>query len=156
MNSKINSKTFLRNYGIFLLVLIVIMAALIFSSKASAPALKNGLKTSVVSVLNEVEPDTWSVGEYFDITNSMSTNSAFYKLKNKNNDESYLACIIRVSTFYGPLPAVFVVDSNKNVDFKAFSSLHGRIGEMVNGKYSDKRITYWINFIPELLKNVEF
>lgn len=156
MNDKINSKTFMRNYGIFLLVLIVIFAAIIFSTKAANQSWKTGLKTSIVNLLNEVEPDTWTVGEYVNINNTMGTNSAFYRCKSSNNDESYLACIIRVSTFYGPMPAVFIVDSNKNVTFKSFTSLHGRIGEMLNGNYSDKRITYWINFIPELIKDVEF
>lgn len=155
---KMNSKTFLRNYGIFLLVIIVVFGITAYVTKITNKNWKSGLKTAVENVLNESEPDTWKVGEYLNLNNSMASNAAAFKCQNTSTQSDEIAVIVRVTTLYGPMSGVFVCDEENNVDFKGFSTLHGRIGEQLNQRnnsFSDKRVTYWKNHIPEILKNLE-
>ena len=59
--------------------------------------------------------------------------------------------ILRIQTLYGPLPGVFLIDAEENVEFVGFVSLHGRIAEQI--KHNDKttRIQFWKEKIPYIL-----
>ena len=60
--------------------------------------------------------------------------------------------MIRIQSFYGPLPAVFTVDKNNNVELVGFASMHGRIFNQTNTRNINKRLEYWKTKIPEIIK----
>lgn len=152
MKKDISYSSFFKNYGIFVAFLIIIFGILIYFSSISKKSWKNNLKYSVEVLLNEKEPDSWSIGNFNPIKSPISQNAVCYEAKNKKNGENYKAVLIRVQTLYGPLAAVFVVDKDNNVSFKGYSSLHGRVGKQIENTSSNKRINYWKNKIPEIVE----
>lgn len=152
MKKDISYSNFFKNYGIFISILIVIFGILIYFSIISQKSWKNNLKTSIETVLNEIDEDSWTLGNNYKINNPLSLLSALYDAKNKKNGENYKAMIIRVQTFYGPLPAVFIIDKDNNVTFKGYASLHGRVANQIKDNNSNKRINYWKEKIPTLIQ----
>lgn len=144
----IDIKTFLRNYGIILLVFVLIFGSAIYLSIASSSSYKKGLKKSIITVLDENEPGKYSVGDYIPLNSSITTNALCYNCKNNETEEEVKVVIVKISSFYGPLSAVYICDSKNNVEFIGISSLHGRVGEQFKMNSSDKRIEYWKNKIP--------
>ena len=65
----------------------------------------------------------------------------------------YKAIILRIQTLYGPLPAVFIMDKEKNVQFVGFSSVHGIVAEQLINNSNSKRINYWKKKIPDILQD---
>lgn len=151
MKKDISYSNFFKNYGIFISILIVIFGILIYFSIISQKSWKNNLKISIENVLNEIDDNSWTLGNNIKINNSLTLSSALYDAKNKKNGENYKAMIIRVQTFYGPLPAVFLIDKDNNVTFKGYASLHGRVANQIKDNNSNKRINYWKEKIPTLI-----
>ena len=61
--------------------------------------------------------------------------------------------ILRTQTLYGPLPGVFLIDSEENVEFVGFASLHGRIAEQIKNNAKSERIHFWKEKIPYILND---
>lgn len=152
LNGGIDNKTFFIKYAYFLGVLLVVFGILIYSVVLSRRSWINNLRTSVEKVLNESEPEMWAVGKVHNIENPFSLNCVCYETRYKKTGENYMAVLIRVSTLYGPLPAVFICNEQNEVTFVGYSSLHGRIAEQIKNHPSDKRITYWKKRIPEIIR----
>ena len=149
---EITNKKFFRNYAFFLLVLAVIFAILIYMSLISRKYWTNNLAKSVQSVLNEYEEGMWSVQDNIDIEKPIGVISAAYTIKNQKTNSIATAIIIRVTTFYGPLPAVFIYTDTEEVIFAGWASLHGRVKIESTDNKSDKRLEYWQKKIPEILR----
>lgn len=152
MKQTISYKTFFRNYLIFTLIAALIFLLLVYSVKISQPRWNNNLRVTVQSVLDENEPDTWLVESAVNINNPLITSAACYDTKNKKNGEYYKSIIIRIQTLYGPVPGVFIVDKNSDVIFVGYAVFHGRIAELMHKNMNTKRIEYWKNRIPEIIK----
>lgn len=153
MIEDVSYKIFFKNYGVFLGVVIVVMGILVYSIFASRKSWNNNLKTSVERVLDDYDPNQWNVENIKPIKNPISMNAACYEARNRRNGELYSAVIIRVETLYGPLPAVFICDKENNVTFIGFSSLHGRINNILQNNLKNKRIEYWQSKIPQIIGN---
>lgn len=141
-------KSFFINYGLFVAVLVVVIGILIYPIKAGQKAWQNNLKSIIEFVLDEQEPNSWTVGNYIKIKNPLSLSAACYDARNRKNGDVYKAVIIRVQTFYGPAPAVFTIDKDNKVEFIGYSSLHGRIADHINSNKTNKRINYWKEKLP--------
>lgn len=152
MKKEISYGNFFKSYGIFLGILAVFFGLLIYLSVLSQKSWRNNLRNSVSIVLNENEPESWNVGNFCPIQSPISFNSACYEIQNKKNGEYYKAIILRVQTFYGPLSAVFTIDKDNVVEFKGYSSLHGRVANQIENSNSNKRINYWKSKIPEIIQ----
>ena len=88
----------------------------------------------------------------WNVANPLSAGSACYDARNKKSGENGKAVIIRVQTFYGPHCGVFLVLGNDKVEFKGYSSLHGRVSQQLKTSYSSRRVEYWSRRIKEMLK----
>ena len=146
-----NNKDFFKKYGIFVLILIISFGVLSYSIILSRKSWNNNLRTAVVKVLDEYEPDVWSIENTYQIKSPISISSAAYEARSKKNGELYKIIIIRINTFYGPIPAVFSCDAQNNVSFIGYSSLHGRINSQLRENLVDKRVEYWMKKVPEIL-----
>ena len=150
---EITNKKFFTNYAFFLLIILVIFGLLIYPVILSRKSWTYNLKTSVQKVLDEYQNE-WTVTTPIEINKPVTTSCAAYNIKNKNTGEQAKAVILRVTTFYGPLPAVFIYDESQTenkVIFAGYSSLHGRVKTQLDQADSDKRREYWQSKIPEIL-----
>ena len=152
MANKINTKEFLKNYGILLLILVLFFSIVIYLAKISDKPYKDGLKKSIEKVLMNDTTNQWKLGDYNNLKSSISLNAFCYDCTNLTKEEACKAVIVRVSSFYGPISVVYICDSNNVVEVKGISSFSGKISKQFNNLASDKRIKYWQEKIPELLK----
>lgn len=145
MSEQISYKQFFKNYLILIGVMLVVFTLLIYLSIVSKKSWNNNLKTAVEVVLDEKQPNTWSVGKNIDINNPFTMSGACYEARNRKNGEVYKVMVIRVVTNYGPMAGVFSIDKENNVDFIGFSNLHGRIEKQVSSMSTStcKQINYW-------------
>lgn len=155
MSEQISYKQFFKNYLILIGVMLVVFTLLIYLSIVSKKSWNNNLKTAVEVVLDEKQPNTWSVGKNIDINNPFTMSGACYEARNRKNGEVYKVVVIRVVTNYGPMAGVFSIDKENNVDFIGFSNLHGRIEKQVSSMSTStcKQIKYWEKKIPQILNN---
>lgn len=155
MTEQISYKQFFKNFLILIGVMLVVFTLLIYLSIVSKKSWNNNLKTAVEVVLDEKQPNTWSVGKNIEINNPFTMSGACYEARNRKNGEVYKVMVIRVVTNYGPMAGVFSVDKVNNVDFIGFSNLHGRIEKQVSSMSTStcKQISYWKNKIPQILGN---
>lgn len=152
MNKYISYKSFFTNYGFFIGIIVVLFGILIYPIKLSQTAWQNNLQNTVENVLEENFPNTWTIENHNKIKNSFALNAACYEVRNRKDGNLYKAVIIRVQSYYGPIPAVFIVDKNDNVDFVGFTALHGRISKQINANATNSRINYWKKKIPEIIR----
>ncbi|MCR4741465.1 MAG: hypothetical protein K5866_01130 [Treponema sp.] len=151
MLEKFSYKKFFIDFGILVLLISVSFLIIIYSIKLSRKSWQTNLKVSVEKVLDEYDANTWTVGNFIPINNPFSLTAACYETQNRKTGNVYKAIIIRIETYYGPLPAVFLVSEDNNVEFIGYSSLHGRILKQLINKPSDKRIDFWKEKVIEIL-----
>lgn len=147
-----NSQTFFKNYLIIVSFLIVIFGILIYVTKVSQKSWNNNLRSTTQILLDEINPGEWTLSNVVKINNPLSQNAACYEARNKKNGENYKVVILRLQTMYGPIPAVFTVDVNNFVNFIGYSSVHGKVEQQLKNNFSNKRISYWQEKIPEIIK----
>ncbi len=151
MENEISYKSFFITYGIFVAVLVVIFGLLIYPVKLGQKSWNNNLKSNIEFVLDESEPNGWTVENSVKIKNPFSLSAASYEVRNRKTGEVYKAVIIRIQTLYGPVPTVFTVDKENKVEFVGFVSLHGRIANQIKNNTTNKRLEFWKEKIPEII-----
>lgn len=150
--NNISNKVFFKKYGIFVGILAFIFGISIYSIKSTSKYWNRYLQFSVEDVLETSAPDTWTVGNAISINNPLAMNSALFEIRNRKTGTVYSAIIIRIQTLYGPLPAVYIMDSEKNVEFVGYSTTTGRIAKQLNENRLNKSIIYWKKKIPQIIK----
>ncbi len=148
----ISYKNFLINYLIFFLFLAFISLILIYSIKVSQKSWNKNLQPAIQAVIEESDPDTWVFEGACPIDNPLTTSAACYNIRNKKNGEYYKAVILRIQTFYGPFPGVFIMDKDNKVEYKGYALLHGRVAKLLSENENSRRINYWITRIPDIIK----
>ena len=83
MSEQISYKQFFKNYLILIGVMLVVFTLLIYLSIVSKKSWNNNLKTAVEVVLDEKQPNTWSVGNNIDINNPFTMSGACYEVTDK-------------------------------------------------------------------------
>jgi hypothetical protein len=116
-----DSRKFLQEYILFfgtVLVLGIILFLLIFGTRTKW---ENGLRTQTQAVLNRVYPDKYQVGEAMRRDNSpVRVNSPSLSvrfritesIKSDGGRTAKYCAIAKVSTIFGPLPAVYVYETS--------------------------------------------
>ena len=149
---EINNKKFFTNYAFFILILLVVFSILSYFVFAARKSWNKNLAITVQRVLEEKEEGRWKVGNNVAVNKPVTVNCALYEVLDTKDNQSKYAVIIRIITFYGPIPAVYIYDAdNGHVDFIGYSSLHGRIRTQIMNNKSDKRREYWQEKIPDIL-----
>jgi hypothetical protein len=155
MERDISSKDFFIKYGLFMTIILFVIGILIYFSIISNISWKKNLGISLQKVLNEnYGQNEWIVKENIDIKNPFIYNACCYISENIQTEQECIAIIIRINSFFGPLPAVFLIDENNQVSFVGYAALDGRIKEIIY-KTNDNRILYWKKKIPQILQNIE-
>ena len=152
MKQQISYKNFFINYAIFVLIAAFIFGILIYVITVSQKSWDRNLKAAVEYTLAESEPDTWEIGKNIKIENPISTSAACYEARNKKTGENCKVVIIRLQTFYGPHAGIYIVEGGGKVNFKGYSSLHGRCAAQLTNTFSGRRVEYWNLRIAEMVK----
>ena len=150
---EISNKKFFKNYGIFILILLIIFAILTYFAIISKKSWNKNLGIAVQKVLDENELNRYQIGKPVEINKPITVNCAAFELYDIKEPGQKQAVIIRIITFYGPVPAVYIYNSETDeTSFIGYSSLHGRIKNQLTNNKSDKRREYWQEKIPDILK----
>ncbi len=147
------SKEALQEYGIFagciVLLAVVLSVAAIFTKGAG----QAGIKTEIARVLEEAEPGVWQVGNFVDFAAPVSSSAACFSARSGSGNA--YACIVRMETMYGPLPAVFISDGRRTARFIGIAGLHGRVYDAIENGGAKSQIGYWATRIPVLIRQQE-
>ena len=147
------SKEALQEYGIFagciVLLAIVLSVAAIFTKGAG----QAGIKTEIARVLEEAEPGVWHIGSFVDFAAPVSSSAACFTARSGSGNA--YACIVRMETIYGPLPAVFISDGKHTARFIGIAGLHGRVYDAIESSGAKSQIRYWAERIPVLIRQQE-
>lgn len=153
MKNEITNKDFFIKYGIFAAIVVILFGILIYPIKVSQKVWTNSLRSNAEFVLDETEPNGWSIENCVPLKNPFCLNAACYNARNRTTGDLYKVMIIRVQTLYGPLPGVFLIDKNNQVQFIGFSALHGRISNQIKNNKKTTRIEFWKEKIPDILED---
>lgn len=140
-----NKLKILGFFSVFLLAIILILSGMIFFAKKNW---NQGLAKNVLTVLFETRPDEFANGKYklgkpIKINSTISVSSNMYEVLSENNDVVKYALITRVTTYYGPLAAVYLYDDFDGVSFEGFACLNGRIKKQLVNRDTDLILKYW-------------
>jgi hypothetical protein len=148
------NKTRLIRFGIFSLVVLVLFGILSLFNFLTRSKWEKGLRLQVQTVL-DAHGETCSVGEILKLHTGLTAGCAVYELSGGERDGCH-AVIIRVATFYGPMPAVYIYDSKKEqCDFIAFATLEGRAKTAIESLSKPSQVSYWARRIPKIMSTVE-
>lgn len=147
-----NTKNFqiLKIFGIFTGFCFLVVLLMMPATYLNESVWQRKLRQNVYDVLEENLPEHWSIGDYVPLNTSFSQSAACFEIISQNKEINY-AVIIRIQTLYGPFPAVFTYNNAEGAKFIGFSSLHGRVSNVLNNS-ADSRVLYWQNKIPDILK----
>lgn len=145
-------KNFFKNYGLFLAIIAILFLILFYSVYAARKPWQKYLQVQIENVLDEHDPNNWVLGNFKRIDNPFCLSAACYEARYKKTGDLFDIVIIRIQTFYGPVAAVFTLDKDENVQFIGYSSLHGRVQTQLLNAQSDKRLDYWKQKIPGILR----
>ena len=146
--------TLLKQYGLFLAIIIVIFGIIFSSALFSRNSWKEGLKNQVESVLLEQKKD-YTVGDFMQLQSPFSTSCAVYNInqKGKKNTNKY-AVIIRLTTLYGQIPAIYIYDSKESdVSFLKMLTLNGASEKQIVDISKHMQISFWAKRIPSIIEN---
>ncbi len=155
MINKENQKKFWRVFGCFIGIVVIFLAVLVGMIKLSEKKWNSGLKASVQSVLDKKNPETWIVGTPVPLDSPFSTSANLFEVRNLDSAEKYYALIIRITTLYGHMPAVFIYNNTKGVQFIGYSAVQGRVKKLLEENYADSSISYWLERIPSVIQESE-
>lgn len=153
--NKENQKKFWRIFGCFAGILVFFFLSLFGVIKLSEKSWNEGLKQSIHTLLTQKYPDTWSIGNRIPLNSTFSTSANLYELRNKDNAEKYYVIILRITTLYGHMPAVYIYNKTKGAEFVGYSAVQGRIKKLLEENYADSSINYWMERIPLIIQKAE-
>ncbi len=150
-------KKLLKDYCIFIGFIVFFFCILLLLSLFSYKKWSNGLKNHVEEVLGRTSPGSYIVGDNIKIHSLFSVSAACYKVlpaREENNIKvgNVYAVIMRVTTIYGPLPAVFIYDDVNGTSFKGFSCLDEELEKHFEETLRNSQLQYWEKQIPKMLE----
>lgn len=145
-------KHFFINYAIFVLIAAAVFGILIYVIKVSQKSWEKNLKSLVEYTLEEIEPDTWEIGQSVKINNPLTTSAACFEARHKKSGENCKVIIIRLQTFYGPHAGIYIAESSGKINFKGYASLHGRCAAQLTNLFTGRRVEYWNMRISDMIK----
>ena len=108
---------------------------------------ENGLRLAVQSVL---PPEEYSCGNLLPIDSSFSVSAACFELSKKNEpSKKPLAVILRIASYWGPLPTVFVCLDGK-AEFKGVAYMNNSIARALEETKNDRQTAYWLKVASQI------
>ncbi|MBO4387641.1 MAG: hypothetical protein J5817_11600 [Treponema sp.] len=142
----------LVKFGIFSLILVACLAFLILFSLMARSSWQQGLKEQVYQYF-ESQGKKVSVHEGDKIRSVFSTSAASFKVEGL--EKECHAVIIRITTLYGPVAALYTCtdDEFHEVQFVDFLKLSPKISQAVKNSSVNSQIAYWEKSIPKIVQS---
>lgn len=153
--SKENQKKFWRIFGLFIAFIVFFFLVLFGMSKISSKRWNEGLKESIQTLITQKYPDTWIIGNPVHLNSAFSTSANLYELRSRDNVEKNYAIIIRTTTLYGHMPAVYIYNKTKGPEFVGYAAVQGRVKKLLEDNYVDSSISFWLERIPLIIQKAE-
>lgn len=151
--NNINSKEFFRSFVIFFGMIVVFFFVLFGIIKMTSTRPAEELKKSVQALLDEKYDGEWIVQESKDVSSPFKLSSSIFLIENSKTHQHSYAVLLRIATLYGPYPAVFIYNQGKKTVFVGYTSVQGRIKNLLEYDNSNNRIRYWLEKVPEIVEN---
>lgn len=120
-----------------ILAFFIILAGMVFAGKNNWD---KGLRLAVEQVL---PPSEWQCAEAIPLNSNYSVSAACYKVSNiKSPSKKYFALVLRISTYFGPLPAVFLYQ-NDRASFEGIAYLNNSISKEFSENKFNRQLDYW-------------
>lgn len=155
--SKVFYKKLLIKYGILTGIIAVIFGLLVLFCLISRGSWKRGLSAQVNSVLERCGEE-YRTFEWIPSDNGFSDSASFYSLSagEQGREKDMYAVIIRVTTIYGPLPAVFVYNAKSDSSsFAGFADLEGPVADKMTAIAEPSVIEFWKKRIPSIAQTLK-
>ncbi len=142
----------LVKFGIFSLILTACMAFLILFSLMARNSWQQGLRVQVQNCF-ESQGKKVSVYEGDKIRSVFSVSAASFKVEGLEKDCH--AVIIRITTIYGPVAALYTCtdDEFHEVQFVDFLKLSPKVSQAVKNLSVNSQIAYWEKAIPKIVQS---
>ncbi|MBR4385071.1 MAG: hypothetical protein IKP51_00960 [Treponema sp.] len=142
----------LVKFGIFSLILTACMAFLILFSLMARNSWQQGLRVQVQNCF-ESQGKKVSVHEGDKIRSVFSVSAASFKVEGLEKDCH--AVIIRITTIYGPVAALYTCtdDEFHEVQFVDFLKLSPKVSQAVKNSSVNSQIAYWEKAIPKIVQS---
>ncbi|HAM79046.1 MAG TPA: hypothetical protein DCP61_07700 [Treponema sp.] len=141
----------LVKFGVFSLILIACMAFLILFTLLGRNSWQEGLRAQVADYF-ESQGKKVTVHEGEKIHSVFSVSAASFKVEGL--EKNCHAVILRVTTLYGPVAALYTCtdDEFHEVQFVDFLKLSPKIASAVKNSSLNSQIAYWEKAIPKIVQ----
>ena len=120
-----------------ILAFFIILAGMIYAGKKNW---ETGLRLAVEQVL---APNEWQCGDAVPLNSSYNVSAACFKIANiKAPSKKSYALILRISTYFGPLPAVFLFQDDKAI-FEGIAYFDNSVAKEFGQNQINRQIDYW-------------
>jgi hypothetical protein len=137
----------LFEFGLLLLILVVLFSLTAACTTLSRTAKVEGLRQAVQKVLSE--NGGLEAGDEEPINSPFAVSAASFTVSGTDDH----AVIIRIPTIYGAFPAVFLwQETEKNAQFLSLATVNERINDSLIASSKFSQIAYWEKRIPKILK----
>jgi len=140
----------LAKFGIFILILTTCMAFLILFTLMARRSWQEGLRAQVIEYF-ESKGKKVNVHEGDKLRSVFSVSAASFKVEGLEKDCH--AVIIRITTLYGPVAALYTCtdDEFRDVEFVDFLKLSPKISVAVKNSSLNSQVSYWKKAIPKIV-----
>ncbi|MBQ0162018.1 MAG: hypothetical protein KBS84_02515 [Treponema sp.] len=142
-DTKLKGKTYL----VFTSLIIVMALILTGFSLLARKSWNEQLKEQVQTVLEKSRPDDfpskYTIGKPVKINSSLAVSSNMYKITSSTSNAKKYVLITRVTSYWGPLAAVFLYDKESGVSFEGFALSSERIETQFTNTEADITIKHW-------------
>lgn len=138
--------------GIFTGAILIFFLILSLFSFLSRKNWERGLRAAVEQVLS---PEEYQCGNAVKINSTFNVSAACFELatKKQSSKNSY-ALIIRIASYLGPLPAVFICQDGKT-EFKGIAYLNSSMARAFEDGKNDQQNLYWKKIAEELAREIK-
>ena len=142
-----SAKRQLAQTGIFTGVVLFFFLLLALFSTLGKKNWEKGLRAAVEQVLPQ---DEYQCGELVPIESSFSVSAACFELLKKSEpSKKYRALVLRISSYWGPLPAVFVCGEGKT-EFMGAAYMKSSVSRALEEEKDDRQMLYWKKIAGEI------
>lgn len=144
----------LKTAGITFGIMVVTLALLTCFTLLAHNSWKNGLRNIVAKTLSEQTGTVYTVSSALDLNSTLETECAVFTITPRGftDDGSHFAAIVRVTTLYGPLAAVYTYNAGAaSAEFLTYAELHSKTKYQITEATQNTVLDYWSQKIPGII-----
>lgn len=149
-------KKLATHFVFFLAVILILLTLLVLMVFVSRDTWDKRLQKRVAQTIERLYPGEYVAGNKVELQGPYATSAAAYELVPVSSQKSgpLYGVIIRVTTLYGPLPAVYRYSSATGTEFMGFAVFDSHIGKeaaITESLRNSVQVSRWEKRIPILL-----